>query len=217
MRLVPAAALLDTALQIREYSSLISHVIKFCRDLFQLRCKEPSSGWQFTKEKLCVHHPNYSTFIYNFSSEICWPDWFFLLLSRNMLQCYITTCESCNWWLLYILLCVFITAGCLFHLKIWNCRFWLCLPIQTEIIAVLCKIISSFPVSIHVAAHEIRSMVGTSSRTSCRQLFKELNILTVASLYILEVTRFIRKYCQSLELNSNVHNYNTRRKMDIHI
>ena len=63
----------------------------------------------------------------------------------------------------------------------------------------------------------IRSMVGASTRTSCSQLFKELNILTLASLYILEVTCFIRKYCQSLELNSYIHNYNTWRKMDIHI
>jgi hypothetical protein len=55
----------------------------------------------------------------------------------------------------------------------------------------------------------IRSVVGASSRTSCRQLFIELNILTLASIYIVEVTCFIRKYCQSLELNSNVHNYNT--------
>ena len=62
-----------------------------------------------------------------------------------------------------------------------------------------------------------RSMVGASTRTSCRQLFKELNILTLASLYRLEVTCFIRKYCQSLEINSIVHNYNTQRKMDIHI
>jgi hypothetical protein len=30
----------------------------------------------------------------------------------------------------------------------------------------------------------IRSMVGVSSRTACRQLFKELNILTLASFYI---------------------------------
>jgi len=45
----------------------------------------------------------------------------------------------------------------------------------------------------------IRSMVGVSSRTSCRQLFKELSILTLASLYIFKVTCFIRKYCQSLE------------------
>jgi hypothetical protein len=60
-------------------------------------------------------------------------------------------------------------------------------------------------------------MVGVSSRTSCRQLFKELNILTLALLYILEVIYFVRKYRQSVEPNSNVHTYNTRRKMDIHI
>jgi hypothetical protein len=55
----------------------------------------------------------------------------------------------------------------------------------------------------------IRSMVGVSSRTSCRQLFKELNILTLASLYISEVICFVRKYRKSVELNSNVHTYNT--------
>jgi hypothetical protein len=60
-------------------------------------------------------------------------------------------------------------------------------------------------------------MAGVNSRTSCRQLFKKLNILTLSLLHILEVTCFIRKYCQSLELNANVHNHNTRRKMDIHI
>jgi len=60
-------------------------------------------------------------------------------------------------------------------------------------------------------------MVRVSSRTSCRQLFKELGILTLASLYILEVISFIGKYRQSLELNSNVHIYKTRRKVDIHI
>ena len=63
----------------------------------------------------------------------------------------------------------------------------------------------------------IRSMAGVNARTSCRQLFKKMNILTLSSLYILEVTCFIRKHCQSLELNSNVHSYNTRRKTDIHI
>jgi hypothetical protein len=60
-------------------------------------------------------------------------------------------------------------------------------------------------------------MVGVSSITSCRQLLKELNILTLASLYLLEVICFIRKYHQSVEINSNVHTYNTQRKMDIHI
>jgi len=71
----------------------------------------------------------------------------------------------------------------------------------------------------------IRSMGGVRSKTSCRQLFKELNILTLASLYIyiyiyiyiFKVTCSIRKYCQSLEQNSEIHQYNIRRKLDIHV
>jgi hypothetical protein len=63
----------------------------------------------------------------------------------------------------------------------------------------------------------IRVMAGVNSKTSCRQLFNELNILTLSSLYILEVTCFIKRHCQSLELNANVPDHNTRRKMDIHI
>jgi len=39
----------------------------------------------------------------------------------------------------------------------------------------------------------------------------------LTSLYIFEVTCFIRKYCQSLEQNSEVHQYNTRGKLDIHV
>jgi hypothetical protein len=38
----------------------------------------------------------------------------------------------------------------------------------------------------------IRLMVGVSARTSCRHLFKELNILTSASLYIMEVICYIK-------------------------
>jgi hypothetical protein len=60
-------------------------------------------------------------------------------------------------------------------------------------------------------------MVGVSSRTSCRQLFKELNILTLVSLYVMEVTYYIRKHHQFVDLNSNIHAHNTCRKMDIHI
>ena len=62
-------------------------------------------------------------------------------------------------------------------------------------------------------------MIGVSSRMSCRQLFKQLNIKTLASLYVLEVTCFIRKYCQFLEQNFKVHKYmsNTRRKMAVHV
>jgi hypothetical protein len=61
----------------------------------------------------------------------------------------------------------------------------------------------------------IRFMVRVNSRTSCKQLFKD-NILTLASLYILEVICYIKRYCQSLELNADVHKYDTWRKMDIH-
>jgi hypothetical protein len=63
----------------------------------------------------------------------------------------------------------------------------------------------------------IRSMVGVSARTSCRQLFKELNILTLVSLYIMEVICYVRKHRQFVDLNSNIHAHNTWRKMDNHI
>jgi len=59
-------------------------------------------------------------------------------------------------------------------------------------------------------------MAGVRSRTSCRQLFKDLNILTLASLYIFKVTCSLRKYCQSLEQNSGIHQHNTR-KLDIYV
>jgi len=63
----------------------------------------------------------------------------------------------------------------------------------------------------------VRLLAGVSLRTSCRQLFKKLNILTMASLYILEVTCFIRKNCKFLEQNSQVHQHDTRRKLDIQV
>jgi hypothetical protein len=56
----------------------------------------------------------------------------------------------------------------------------------------------------------VRLLAGLSLKTSCRQLFKNLNMLTMASLYILEVTCFIRKYCKFLEQNNQVHQHNTQ-------
>jgi len=55
----------------------------------------------------------------------------------------------------------------------------------------------------------IRSMVAVSSRTSSRQLFKELNILTLVSLYITEIIPYTRKHQQFVELNSNISTYST--------
>jgi hypothetical protein len=49
-----------------------------------------------------------------------------------------------------------------------------------------------------------------------KQLFKEINILTLASLYILEVTRFIKKILSvSGATTLNVRKYNSRRILDI--
>ena len=44
-----------------------------------------------------------------------------------------------------------------------------------------------------------------------------MNILTLVLLYIMEVICYIRKHHQFVDLNSNIHTHNTRRKMDIHI
>jgi hypothetical protein len=60
-------------------------------------------------------------------------------------------------------------------------------------------------------------MAAVNPVTSCRQIFKEMRILTIASLYILEVINYLRRHYQFVELNSNIHTYNTQRKMDIHI
>jgi hypothetical protein len=52
---------------------------------------------------------------------------------------------------------------------------------------------------------------------SCRQIFKDYNILTVAALYIFEVICFIKKYKDFMAKNVNIHNYNTRRKLNLHV
>jgi hypothetical protein len=52
---------------------------------------------------------------------------------------------------------------------------------------------------------------------SCRNVFKTSKILTVTSLYILEVLCFIKKHMVNLKTNSQVHDYNTRGKNNYHI
>jgi hypothetical protein len=48
-------------------------------------------------------------------------------------------------------------------------------------------------------------MAGVNLVTCCRQIFKELRMLTIASLYILEVISYLRRHHQFVELNSNIH------------
>jgi hypothetical protein len=62
----------------------------------------------------------------------------------------------------------------------------------------------------------IQIISGVSKHTSCKQIFKDYNIFT-ACLYVLEVVCYIKKYEDSLEQNVWFHNYNTRRKLDLHV
>jgi hypothetical protein len=57
---------------------------------------------------------------------------------------------------------------------------------------------------------------GVSSRTSCRQIFKDYNALTLPSLYTMEVICFIKKHKVFIAKNMDIHNYNTRRKLNLH-
>ena len=58
--------------------------------------------------------------------------------------------------------------------------------------------------------------MGVDNRASCRRLFGELEILTVTSLYILEILCFIIKNRIYTTLNSDVHNYNTKHKHNLY-
>jgi len=56
---------------------------------------------------------------------------------------------------------------------------------------------------------------GAHTRTSCRSLFKQLDILPVPSQYILSLMSFIVNN-QEIFKNSSIHNINTRNKHHLH-
>ena len=62
----------------------------------------------------------------------------------------------------------------------------------------------------------IQLLTGVHKRVSCRHIFREFQILTLASLYILEVLCFIKKYQGNLQQNFAVHGHYTRNKFDLH-
>jgi hypothetical protein len=62
----------------------------------------------------------------------------------------------------------------------------------------------------------IRLITGLKISESCRQTFKENRILTVTSLWVLEVVCFIKKYKGNLKHNFAIHEHNTRSKYDLH-
>jgi hypothetical protein len=58
----------------------------------------------------------------------------------------------------------------------------------------------------------IRAMVGVSRRTSCREYFRELCILPLPSLYILEVLTFVKTNLDLFSSNLDFHRYPTRQR-----
>ena len=62
----------------------------------------------------------------------------------------------------------------------------------------------------------IRIMCKVDQHTSCRNLSRTLGILPLPCLYISEMVCWIKYYRGKLELNSDLHNYNTRHKTDLH-
>jgi hypothetical protein len=63
----------------------------------------------------------------------------------------------------------------------------------------------------------IRIIMGRSNRESCRNLFKELNILPLISQYILSLLTFVSNNRKQYFANSEIHNINTRHTYDLHL
>src|SRR5215469_5308018 len=62
----------------------------------------------------------------------------------------------------------------------------------------------------------IRLITNSYSRTSCRVLFKELNILPLKSQYILSLVMYVAKNINDFTINSDNHSINTRYKSNLH-
>jgi hypothetical protein len=60
-------------------------------------------------------------------------------------------------------------------------------------------------------------IVNSSSRPSCRELFKELHILTLHSQYVFSLLMFVIKNRYLLKSNSDVHNLSTWYNSDLHL
>jgi len=60
-------------------------------------------------------------------------------------------------------------------------------------------------------------MFGVGTGTSCRQLLKDYKTLTVTFWYVPEVVCIMKMYNFSMEQNVHIHDYNTRKKMDLNV
>jgi hypothetical protein len=59
--------------------------------------------------------------------------------------------------------------------------------------------------------------MNSGKKASCRQLFRELNILPVQSQYILSIILFVAKNKDQFISNLQVHKINTRKTSDLYI
>ena len=58
----------------------------------------------------------------------------------------------------------------------------------------------------------IRILAGAQHRTSCRRMFKQLEILSVPCQYIRSLMHFITNNKENFQTNSSIHNINIRNK-----
>jgi hypothetical protein len=77
---------------------------------------------------------------------------------------------------------------------------------------------SSYSRSIFIAQKRIvRCMMKAKPKDSCRELFKKLGILTLYSQYIFSTLTFVVKHKDLFKVNTEVHEINTRHKLDFHV
>jgi hypothetical protein len=63
----------------------------------------------------------------------------------------------------------------------------------------------------------IRIISGVGRLSSCRQLFKELDLLPLPCMYIFELVCYIKSHFGEVDQNSVVHNHNTCQKLNLHV
>lgn len=57
----------------------------------------------------------------------------------------------------------------------------------------------------------VRTIAGVSKFTTCRNIFREFNLLTVPCIYILEILLFVKQNMDKFVTNNSYHSYNTRK------
>lgn len=63
----------------------------------------------------------------------------------------------------------------------------------------------------------IRILCNLGARDSCRQSFRDLQIMPLMTLFIFNSVIFAKRYFDNFKLNNQVHSYSTRRQNNIHV